>query len=440
MRHTVLVLAALVCVGCRGAADALLPRERPIRELAYAGDRPDAPPLEQRGNAAFESAAFDDDGRFLVTVPFFPGQPGLNVFDARTGELVSRPDVGIPNTQKEVWMIDGKRGRLLGQKHPETGFRLVDLRTGAGIAQIPGEPNDRHPAVAGGLVGDGSEVLLFKPGWLEVWQLDPPRLARRAASPLPEDKYFPTGVGGIPATYNDKMFWEWSPDRSALAMAITPVFSPMSESHFYLVDAVTLAITELTMPSERASRTLTSFAFSPDNRWLAIGTDSELLLYDRTNAAWGATIPGDQRRSPRLGAMRFTPDSARIIALGDQLQVSVYDVATGARIGRHEPEFENWEGVFEAARDGSRIVVYKFVSDTFEVFDGRDAKRLGFVCPYFCNAKHNPNQPPYALSPDGTRAAISHRRGTAIWDTGTDQIIVPLRDPAKKPLPYPYQR
>jgi hypothetical protein len=43
--------------------------------------------------------------------------------------------------------------------------------------------------------------------------------------------------------------------------------------------------------------------------------------------------------------------------------------------------FENWEGVFEASKDGTRLVIYKFVSDTLEVLDGRDAKRLGWVSP-----------------------------------------------------------
>jgi hypothetical protein len=78
------------------------------------------------------------------------------------------------------------------------------------------------------------------------------------------------------------------------------------------------------------------------------------------------------------------------VTLEDQLQVSVYDVSTGARLGRHVPAFENWEGSFKVSDDGSRIVIYKFVSDTFEVLDGNNAMRLGFVCPYFCNLKHNP--------------------------------------------------
>ncbi len=44
--------------------------------------------------------------------------------------------------------------------------------------------------------------------------------------------------------------------------------------------------------------------------------------------------------------------------------------------------------------------IYRFVSDTFEVLEGRDARRLGWVCPYFYNAKHHPVEAPFAVSPD----------------------------------------
>ena len=415
-----------------------------IPELAYAGDRPDAPPLEQRGNATFMFAKFDDEGKFLVTVPFMGPAGGLIAWDAQTGAMLSRLDIKIPMMLSwPVWMIDGTRGRMLGQNSSlyDDKFRLVDLRTGRIVGDLPDENTDtKHPTMAAGLVGDGNEVLLFKPGRLEVWQLDPPQLARSIPSPMPVDRYVPGCVGGIPATYNDKHCFEFSPDRRTLAVAYTPVFSPMSESHFIVIDLPTLEVKELRMPNERANRTLASFAFSPDNKWLAVGTDREMLIYDRADYSWANTIPGDHKRNQLVGPVRFTPDSKRVITLEDQLQASVYDADSGKLIGRHKPEFENWEGVFEVSRDGSRVVIYKFLSDTFEVMDGQDMKRLGFVCPYFCNVKHNPIQPPYAVSPDGRHVAISHRRGTAIWDTATDQIRFPLRDPDRKPLPYPYQQ
>ena len=435
--------AALTLCGCRAIDD--FPQRPPaIKELPFNGDRPDAPPLEQRGNATFSWAKFDDSGKYLVTVPFMGPKGGLISWDAQTGAMITRLNIQIPMMSRPIWMIDSKRGRMLGQKNAlyEKPFQLVDLQSGKIISELPDDnKDDKHETIAAGLVGDGNEVLLFKPGRIEIWQLDPPQLARQIDSPFALDHYMPSCVGGIAATYNDKRCFEWSPDHRTLAIANTPVFSPRSETHFILFDTATLEMKEIKMPADVLDPLLSSFAFSPNNRWLAIGLHDKMLLYDLSADTWGATVKGDvKQRNPLVGPIRFTGDSRRIISLEDQLQVSVYDVETGALVGRQKPDFDNWEGVFDASLDGSRILVYRFVSDTFEVFDGQNARRLGFVCPYFCNVKHNPNEPPHAVSPDGRRIAVSHRRGTAVWDTSTDKIAFSLRDPDRPPLPYPYQK
>jgi len=183
-----------------------------------------------------------------------------------------------------------------------------------------------------------------------------------------------------------------------------------------------------------------ALAFSPDDRWIAIGTDRDLLFHDRATGAWGPAIAGDHPRNRFLGPMRFTADGRRVIALGDVLQVSVFDVATGERLGRAEPKSDDINGVFKVSQDGRRIVIYKFGSDTFEVLDGANARHLGWVCPNFCNAKHNPFEAPYAVSPDGTLVAISHPRGgTGVWDTASDKLRFALHDPQRKPFPWPYK-
>lgn len=440
MSAKMMVRAALLTIGMVVTSACDLPPRKAITELPFAGDRPDAPPLEERGNATFQFAAYDDTGAWLVTVPFM-GPSSLIAWDATTGKMVSRPKTSAPMLlSKPLFMIDGARGRMLGQSRHSGPYELVDLRTGDTLQEVMPEITDpKRPPMAAGLTAEG-DALFFLPGWIEVWHLDPPALARRAPSPMPQDKYIPGCVGGIPATYNDKTCFEWSPDRRTLAVAFTPVFSPMSETRFVVIDIDTLEAKELTMPSVRERRTLSSFAFSPDNRWLAVGTDRELLVYDRVKEAWGATVAGDHKRNPLVGPMRFTADSTRVITLEDQLQVSVYEVETGARVGRSTPEFTDWEGELKVSQDGSRLLVYTFVSDIYQVLDGRDLHRIGYVCPYFCNAMHNPIQPGYAVSPDGKSVAVSHRRGTAVWDTETNQIRYPLTDPERKPLPWPYQK
>jgi WD40 repeat protein len=379
------LLAALLFSGCSAA------------NSVVAGDRPDAPPLEQRGNATFSFAKFDDEGKYLVTVPFMGPKGGLISWNAETGEMITRLDIQIPMMSRPIWMIDSTHGRMLGQKNAlyDHQFQLVDLQTGKIISELPDDnTNDKLPTIAAGLVGDGNDVLLFKPGRIEVWQLDPPLLTRHIDSPFPTDhRYVPSCVGGIAATYNDKRCFEWSPDHRTLAIANTPVFSPRSETHFLLLDTTTLEMKEIKMPADVPDPMLASFAFSPNNRWLAIGLHNAMLLYDLSTDTWGATVKGDlKQRNPLVGPMRFTGDSKRIIALEDQLQISVYDVETGALVGCQKPDFENWEGVFDASRDGSRILVYKFVSDTIEVLDGRDAKRLGFCLPVLLQRQAQPQR------------------------------------------------
>ncbi len=392
------------------------------------GDRWDAPPLPLRGNASFVSATFDDEGKLLLTVPGIIGNH-VQVWNVKTGDLVTTIDAVLAD---RLWMIDSRRQRLLARKPSTSGLHLFDLRTGRDISTVPYEAGE--PARAAGLTADGNGVLLFKPGWLEVWQLDPPALMRRAESPLPLEHYFPHCVGGIPATWNDKSCLEWSLDRRTLAIAYTPVFSPMSESHFVLIDVATLDTRELLLPTERQSRTLAAFAFSPDGQKLALGTDQELLIYDRASGRWGPTILGDHQRNPYLGAMRFTADGSRVIALGDLDQISVYDVATGERVGQHRSYDGSLEYVFRVSRDGRRIVLYHFLDDIFEVLDGGTAAHLGWVCPYFCWRKHNPIEVPYAVSPDGESVAAAHRRGTAVWNTASNSLKFAMHDPRRPRL------
>jgi hypothetical protein len=55
-------------------------------------------------------------------------------------------------------------------------------------------------------------------------------------------------------------------------------------------------------------------------------------------------------------------------------------------------------------------------------------------CPYFCNAKHNPVEAPFAVSPDGESLAVSSPRGTAVWNVASDSLKFALRDPQRTPL------
>ena len=67
------------------------------------------------------------------------------------------------------------------------------------------------------------------------------------------------------------------------------------------------------------------------------------------------------------------------------------------------------------------------------MLDGADARTLGWVCPYFCNVKHNPVAVAFAPGPDGSILAASHRYGAALW-TPDDRLLAPLFDHALPPV------
>jgi hypothetical protein len=452
--RALLLMALLILAGCEQAANVVggaIGSRKAIAELPYAGDRPDAPPLGERGNAQFTDAKFDDTGTLLVTLAWF-GSARVQVWDAGSGAPISGFDAIVPHPgSRNIWMIDSARKRLFARSGKGDGFALFDLLTGQTIAAIAdtddGEggktappPAFREPYTTG-LTSDNTQALIFKPGAMELWDVESARLVKRAASPFTTQRFHPTCTGGTPGSaYTDKpACWEWSHDRRTLAVAFTPEEPVRAYTQYLLIDAPTLAVRRIQVPEEILTRSFTSFAFSPDGKWLALGTSEGVWIYDRANESFGRFIAGDQHRSNALAPMRFLPDNRRLIALGDQLQINVYDIETAVLLGRHQPAFENWEGILKISDDGSRMLVYKFLSDTFEVLDGENASRLGWVCPYFCNVKHAPLHPGYAISPDGRTVAVSIRRGAAVWDTATDQIRFPLRDSKRKPLPYPMQ-
>jgi hypothetical protein len=180
------------------------------------------------------------------------------------------------------------------------------------------------------------------------------------------------------------------------------------------------------------------FAFSSDEHTIAVGTTEGMWLAsfppaNSDTARRPFLIRGEHQRGQFLTPMAFTLNNTRIVALGDQLQVSTFDATTGALVGRVAPPFEDWEGSLRLSADGSRAVAYRFVADILVVIDGASGAQRGYLCPYFCNRLHNPVEVPYAVSPDGRRVASGGRLGAGIWDTDADTLIAPLEDPTLPP-------
>ena len=415
---SLLLLGLAACIPGRS-----LGRTAAVAEVKHVGFRDDIPDAA-RGNAVFEDAVWSRDGSLFVTLHHM--QTALRVWNGGDGSLLSRVET---SPLEEGWIVDGPSRRMIGRKHPAPGLVVYDLMTGQPLDSIFEDSAQRSRVL--GLTDEGTALVRAVPGAIEVWQLHPALLRRSLPSPLPAESYPPSCVGGIFATYNTKRCWEVSPRGNWLGLAFTPEPRTTSASQFLLVNLNDGRSRDLT-PAANAQgqgQHLASFAFSADERHLAIGLTNGIQLYDITEDRAGPFLPGAHQRNALLGAMGFSADGTRLVALGDQLQVSTFEVATGRLLGRHEPEFWDWEGIFRLSDDGSRVVIYHFVSDLLEVLDGADVHRVGWVCPVFCNTKHNPVPVAFAVSPDGRRVVASHRYGAGIYQLDTDRPLQSLMDP-----------
>ncbi|MDH4131517.1 MAG: hypothetical protein OEV95_06890 [Gemmatimonadota bacterium] len=425
-------LALLGALACDRDPKFML-EKKPIAEVRHMGFRQDIDD-ERRGNASFDKAVFTREGNYLVTA-----YPGFRVWDPNSGALRRTINGTLDGNDRIV--VDGTFHRLLarrGDVAPNSplapGLGIWDLRDGSLVGTIP--ETDRERAIPVGTTAGGGAVVI-REGQVETWGLD--GSGRRQVIAPPEGlRFCERGTAGT-VTYNDKQCFELSPSGRRLAItAWDPEVQPRV-IHSLLVDLERGSVTPLLPSGDALSQGIYGFAFSPDERTLAMGVFEGMWLLPLDDkgmagaAARGRFVAGEHKRNRFLTPMTFTADGSRIVALGDQLQVSAFDAATGALVGRITPPFEDWEGALRVSADGARAVAYRFVSDILVVMDGAAGTQLGYLCPYFCNRFHNPVEVAFAVSPDGRRVASGGRLGAGIWDTDADTLVAPLEDPALPP-------
>ncbi|MDH4044318.1 MAG: hypothetical protein OEW06_07655, partial [Gemmatimonadota bacterium] len=378
------VLFMLLLVGC-GSDPRFIFEKKPVAEVRHHGWRMDVPD-ERRGNAPFLRALFTREGNYLLTFG-----PGLSEWDPNTGELIRTLPGQLDGN--DLIVADGTHHRILMRRGgvaphlPEArGLGIWDLRDGTLIGMIPEEDRDR--AIPVGFTTSG-EPVVFRFGDVEVWQADGSGV--RTTIMPPAGKRFCERGGTYAMNYHDQQCHALSPTGRWLAVAAwNPDERPMLLEPF-LADLVEGTLVRIEVPDSVGGRGIRSFAFSSDERTLALGASGGMWIQDRSPtdrgsaARQGPFIRGEHQRNQFLSPMAFTANDTRIVALGDQLQINTYDVQTGELIGRVEPPFGDFEGTVRVSADGSRAVVYRFVADILVVIDGVTGKQRGYVCPYFCN-------------------------------------------------------
>ena len=430
LRAAVIAIALTACV----SDPKLYGNRKPIPDYAHQGFRLDIPEA-RRGNAVFVQAAFAREGNYLITTA-----AGIHVWNAENGALL-RIIPGFLDRRDRI-VVDGTRHLLIARRGAikpneaiAPGLWIWDLRDGRNVTVIPEADNAQLAPV--GITASG-DVVVVRAGAIEVWALD--GSGRRMMIEHPAGQTFCTSGGGGSVTYNDKQCHELSPSGRWLAVVARNQDSASAPAQAYVADLQRGVLTPAPLPTQAAGDSFDSLAFSSDDRVLAMGGSSGLTIVTigteeiATDSSGASFVAGDYKRNRFLVPMLFSPLDARLIALGDQLQLSVFDPASHALLGRVLPPPADWEGALRISANGARAVTYRFVADILVVIDGNTAKQRGYVCPYFCNSLHNPIELPYAVSADGRRVAVGGRLGAGIFDVDGDTLIAPLNDPAMPAL------
>lgn len=393
-------------------------RKKVRTDVPHAGLRSDAPKPPKRGNGQFGDASYDPSGRWLLTLTSFRG---LRLWSASDGQFIKE----LQGSPVQGWHFTPDGNAVMVEFHQRPGYHLISLPSGEVLASIAQDGNADGQRLAG-LTPDGSLALVFTSDALELWSLKSGRLEASLKGPWQPR---PRGPGCV--VYSDAYFGTrceaLSPDGAWLAMAYTDPGDTRNPTHYYLVDLRRREFVQIDVPAFATAGTA-GLLFSPDSRTLAMGVSKGLVFYDMGSRLLSPLLAGQHARNQFLIPAAFST-ATTLVALADQLEVDVVDTLEMKIVRRHRPTKNTSEGIFRVSRNGARAVMYHFRGDVLEVLDGRTGERVGWVCPYFCNAAHNPNAVDFAVSPNGSAIAASHFAGAAIWSADTDTLLAPLFDP-----------
>jgi WD40 repeat protein/uncharacterized caspase-like protein len=171
------------------------------------------------------------------------------------------------------------------------------------------------------------------------------------------------------------------------------------------------------MSAGTMGRTVTSLAFSPDGRILAVGGVESMSNFDLDAMMKAATAQGQKRSKNKLpdDPQDFIRD-LKVEAIG---QVQLWDVASGRELGGLQ---RHGKGVTQVAfsRDG-RLLASSSSENTIKIWDVATRKELRTL------SGHTANIDSLDFSPDSRLLASACDDGsTFLWDTNTGEHLVTL--------------
>lgn len=278
------------------------------------------------------------------------------------------------------------------------GVRLWDLKSGRELPAI----NLATQASEAGFSTDGRVLAtLGAMGDITLWDTGSgSKLRDLTSSPMAGLNQMMTGMRGMTPDQLKKMSrgkpgtMPQMPDLSAMSDIMTNIMGSMSAG---------------TM-----GRTVTSLAFSPDGRTLAIGGVESKSNFDFASMMNAAAQKNRKNSKPQ------DPDeimkNMKVEAAG---QVTLWDVATGTEIGALK---DHGKGVTQVAfsRDG-RLLASGSSDNTIRIWDVAGRRELRTL------TGHTANIESLDFSPDSRLlASASDDGGTFLWDANTGEHLLTL--------------
>lgn len=292
----------------------------------------------------------------------------------------------------EAQMSKGNTG-LAGN---ENLIRIWDVKTGSELRSL----NVGLSPMAAGFNFDGRVLAtLGAMGETALWDTaSGNKLRDLTSSPMAAITQMMQGVGGMTPGQLKKMkpgSMPQMPDLSAMSSMITNMMGSMSAG---------------TM-----GRSVTSLAFSPDGKTIAIGG-----VESKSNLDFAAMMdPAAQRNQKKNSKARDPQEMMKNMKVEATGQVTLWDVATGTQIGVLTGHGKGVTGVV-FSRDG-RLLASSSSDNSIRIWDVGSRRELRTL------RGHTANIESLDFSPDSRLlASAADDGGTFLWDTNTGEHLVTL--------------
>ncbi len=161
----------------------------------------------------------------------------------------------------------------------------------------------------------------------------------------------------------------------------------------------------------------TALAFSPNNNFLAIGTEQAAYIYDLLQGCITSSIAVPLG----LNALRFSSDGKTLVTSGDDSIIRFLESATGNELRRIQSHQDKL--FVMALSTGDKYLATGSLDSTAAIWDVQTGNQLWLL------KGHSSRINSVSFSPDGRRLATSSNDNTLkLWDMTTGQELLTFKD------------